>query len=204
MANVSTRREGPLLYEMLVVNGPEAGRRYSIGGTQILGRDPSCDLTTEESSVSRRHARLSARHDGLWVEDLGSTNGTVVNGARITGHRAVATGDSICFGELQVRVVTSGQKADELAGSNGGGPAVCSECGGRRVVPCPTTQRCLFCGGSGWKSETRYDMLTKQYRTQSRMCGCHLGQVNCTKCRGTGQRPCACQRAPRRRWGWWR
>lgn len=54
--------------------------------------------------VSTRHAVLEPRPDGLWVEDVGSTNGTFVNGARVTTARLLAPGDVVRIGRTDLRV----------------------------------------------------------------------------------------------------
>jgi len=55
--------------------------------------------------ASARHARFEARNDGVWVEDLGSTNGTFVNGARVTTPRRLDGGDVVRVGQTELRVV---------------------------------------------------------------------------------------------------
>ena len=54
--------------------------------------------------ASAQHARVEARGDGLWVEDLGSTNGTFVNGARVTTPRKLQPGDVLRVGQTDMRV----------------------------------------------------------------------------------------------------
>jgi len=73
-------------------------------GESILGRDDSADLAFPgESSVSRRHARIVRTGGSVEVEDLGSTNGTYINGARISAATPLSPGDSVLFGELHAR-----------------------------------------------------------------------------------------------------
>lgn len=50
----------------------------------IAGRDENCDIVIEHNSVSRQHARILCEHGSLWVEDLGSKNGTFIKGKRIS------------------------------------------------------------------------------------------------------------------------
>lgn len=57
-----------------------------------------------DSTVSSRHATISSRGDGLWVEDAGSTNGTFVNGARVTSARLLQAGDVIRIGHTDLLV----------------------------------------------------------------------------------------------------
>ncbi|MGI5446090.1 FHA domain-containing protein [Streptomyces sp. CA-243310] len=69
-----------------------------------IGRDPGNGLRLTHETVSRAHAELSLR-DGLWVlKDLGSANGTTVNGRRVTGSAVVREGDEIGFGRMTFRL----------------------------------------------------------------------------------------------------
>ncbi|RSS84378.1 DUF1707 and FHA domain-containing protein [Streptomyces sp. WAC06614] len=69
-----------------------------------IGRDPGNGLRLTHETVSRAHAELSLR-DGLWVlKDLGSTNGTTVNGRRVTGSAVVRDGDQVGFGRVVFRL----------------------------------------------------------------------------------------------------
>jgi pSer/pThr/pTyr-binding forkhead associated (FHA) protein len=63
-----------------------------------IGRGPECELVLRDSRVSRRHARLTARDGVLVLTDLGSTNGTRVNGHRVT-EVVLGAGDRILLGE---------------------------------------------------------------------------------------------------------
>ncbi|MDT9690167.1 DUF1707 and FHA domain-containing protein [Streptomyces sp. P9(2023)] len=69
-----------------------------------IGRDPVNGLRLSHETVSRLHAELSLQ-GGLWVlRDLGSTNGTTVNGRRVTGAVAVRAGDAVGFGQMTFRL----------------------------------------------------------------------------------------------------
>jgi DNA-binding winged helix-turn-helix (wHTH) protein len=72
-------------------------------GDNIIGRDPSCSIWIDAPGVSRRHARIQvpppAEDEGPTVEDLGSTNGTDVNGRPITGSMRLDDGDTVTLGE---------------------------------------------------------------------------------------------------------
>ncbi len=65
------------------------------GSRLVLGRSPDCDVVLASDSVSRQHAELVAHGETWSVRDLGSRNGTGVNGARITGERALQPGDVV-------------------------------------------------------------------------------------------------------------
>ena len=69
-----------------------------------FGRGGQNDVPLDgDEFVSARHARFQARRDGAWVEDVGSTNGTFVNGERLTGPRLLKPGDTITVGETELR-----------------------------------------------------------------------------------------------------
>jgi hypothetical protein len=72
-------------------------------GDQTVGRENAALTIGGESSVSRTHARLTRTGDAVMLEDAGSTNGTFVNGQRLSGPRALVPGDSVQFGAVQYR-----------------------------------------------------------------------------------------------------
>jgi hypothetical protein len=84
----------------LVINeGPRAGSEHPVDGELILGREhPSADLVIPDPGVSRRHARLLPDKGTVILEDLGSSNGTYVNGQRISGPVELGTGDEVQIG----------------------------------------------------------------------------------------------------------
>ncbi len=77
--------------------------------TMTLGRDPECDHPLDYPMVSWRHARLSREGGQVTIEDLGSTNGTFVNGQRITGTVAIEPGDVIGLGSYSFTLTATGQ-----------------------------------------------------------------------------------------------
>ena len=73
-------------------------------GDQItIGRDPANSITINDAEISRRHARLTYQGGKYVLEDLGSTNGTFVNGIRVQGEQPLANGDSLRFGAVTMR-----------------------------------------------------------------------------------------------------
>lgn len=85
----------------LVVLQPKIrkGSAYPIGGELTLGRSPSNAIgLPDDTFASGLHARVFRRDGGVWVEDLGSTNGTHLNGARISGIEPVVQGDRLQVG----------------------------------------------------------------------------------------------------------
>src|SRR5512147_1447660 len=65
----------------------------------IIGRDPGVDLVIPSAAVSRRHARLMREGEGYLIEDLGSSNGTFLNGQRLKERCPLRSGDQIRFGQ---------------------------------------------------------------------------------------------------------
>jgi pSer/pThr/pTyr-binding forkhead associated (FHA) protein len=92
--------------------GPEEGKVFELDQeTIILGRDVTNDIILSDAEVSRRHSRLSLSAQGYVLEDLGSTNGTFVNGERLSGPYLLIPGDQI--GLSQKLVLSYDLVADE-------------------------------------------------------------------------------------------
>src|SRR5690606_31558467 len=88
-----------------VLLGRERGRVYALGGrTYVLGRGSDCDLVLASDIVSRRHATIAVTPTHLRVLDLGSSNGTFINGARIIGEGSVAPNDILMVGDVALRL----------------------------------------------------------------------------------------------------
>ena len=76
-------RPEPRPLRRLASPGFRPGAALEVGGVSTIGRDHDCTVRLDgDEFASARHARIDPRPDGVWVEDLGSTNGTFVNGAR--------------------------------------------------------------------------------------------------------------------------
>jgi pSer/pThr/pTyr-binding forkhead associated (FHA) protein len=83
----------------------QPGATVEIETALHVGRGAENGLRLEDDDyVSSRHARFEPRPDGLWVEDVGSTNGTYVNGARVTSARLLQSGDVVRIGQTDLQV----------------------------------------------------------------------------------------------------
>lgn len=84
---------------LLLLSGPSAGRRYEVVSEVSIGRSPSCEIQLDDDKVSRRHAHVFLSEGQMRVRDLGSRNGTLVNGERLQGEARLVPGDRIQVGE---------------------------------------------------------------------------------------------------------
>jgi pSer/pThr/pTyr-binding forkhead associated (FHA) protein len=95
-------------YQLIMRTGPTPGAVFALEGDQLtIGRDSTNEITINDAEVSRRHARLTFQGGKFVLEDLGSTNGTFVNGQRLAGPRVLKAGEVVSFGEQIVLVFES-------------------------------------------------------------------------------------------------
>ena len=92
---------------LVVAHSPaiEEGTEYSLDSSAVtIGRSAQNVVSIEgDEFASARHARVEPRRDGVWVNDLGSTNGTYVNGVRVDRQRKLVDGDLVRTGETELR-----------------------------------------------------------------------------------------------------
>ncbi len=92
-----------------VISGPNAGAEFSMqrSSTYVIGKDPNiCDIVFQDLSVSRQHARLSVDdNDHVFIEDLGSRNGVIVNGELISGKKELVSEDLVGLGTTSFLVI---------------------------------------------------------------------------------------------------
>ena len=82
--------------------GGRSGEVFSVAGDQMtIGRSPEAEVFLDDVTVSRNHALLVRRRDGLYIDDLGSLNGTYVNRRRIESHR-LQNGDELQVGKYKL------------------------------------------------------------------------------------------------------
>ncbi len=86
-------------YFLEIIEGPDKGQIFTLQDADVfIGRHGQCDLVLHDPEVSRRHVKLASGENGWLLDDLGSTNGSFVNGQRIT-HQTTAPGDRIQIGQ---------------------------------------------------------------------------------------------------------
>lgn len=99
------RRRPAVPTRLVIVEPPaRAGTEFALGPDMTVGRAPGCDLVFDEQYVSQVHTRIFSREGAAFVEDLGSTNGTWVNGARAVGQTPARLGDRIQVGNVVMEV----------------------------------------------------------------------------------------------------
>ena len=98
-------RRGRAGGRLRVVEPPAArGRNYELGDELTMGRAPGCQVAVDDTFVSQLHARIFRRDGQLYLEDLGSTNGTYLNRKKVTGPVALRRGDRIQVGKTVLEV----------------------------------------------------------------------------------------------------
>lgn len=90
-------------FQLVVRRGPQPGEIFPVSGTVMtIGRDARNDIVINDPEVSRQHAQLSLQAQGYLITDQGSTNGTFVNGRRLTAPHRLSDGDEVGLGETVV------------------------------------------------------------------------------------------------------
>ena len=103
-------------YRLVMRSGPTVGKTFLLEKVETtMGRDLSNDVVINDSEASRRHARIFLQGGNYIIEDLGSTNGTSVNGQRLMGPYVLRPGELIMFGESISLLFEMVQSADEAA-----------------------------------------------------------------------------------------
>jgi hypothetical protein len=97
---------------LIILNGADSGRpagtSLPVASVSAIGRDLDNEIVLADPTVSGRHAVINLREGAWWVEDLGSTNGTYVNGATVELGRPTISrsGDTVRVGAVRMRLVT--------------------------------------------------------------------------------------------------
>jgi len=98
-ASMSTPVAGAITSAIVLADGT----RHVLDTERVtIGRQSGCTITIRDTNVSREHVQLRRRPNGWTLRDLGSTNGTKLNGVRVEGEQLLANGDVIMLGAIQV------------------------------------------------------------------------------------------------------
>ncbi len=89
--------------QIVMRSGPIPGSSYYLDKPEVsMGRDLANDIPVPDAEISRRHARFIVKPDGVYIEDLGSTNGTFLNGVRLSAPKRLSNGDLVTLAESTV------------------------------------------------------------------------------------------------------
>ena len=112
--------------EIRVTEGPLKGRRSSVPDDGLrLGRSSSCEISIPDPALSRNHCLFETRDGGLWVTDLASANGTIVNEVQLgPDSQCLQLGDVVFVGDSALQVVAAGEKVPAPASAPAGESAL--------------------------------------------------------------------------------
>lgn len=96
------------------VSGTTFGRVFPLKGTTVLGRHSDCDVHVSGNEVSRHHCKIHLKPNGLTIEDLGSANGTYVNGKRVDNSTTIKPGDELRIDNVRFMVLTPGMEVEAV------------------------------------------------------------------------------------------
>lgn len=98
--------EPPKGCRLIIVAGPDLGLEWAFKQSEIvIGRDEDCELVISDIAVSRKHSKIALENGRFIIVDLGSGNGTWLNGDRVDGSQDLSPGDEIVIGERTLRFV---------------------------------------------------------------------------------------------------
>jgi pSer/pThr/pTyr-binding forkhead associated (FHA) protein len=131
---------------LVVRQGPQAGMSFAITGNQVvLGREEGMDIALQDPESSRRHSLISWQGGQYVIEDLGSTNGTFVNGVQLTSPQVLNPGDSIGIGQTAlVFHVSSSQPVSRYGAPPQQAPVYAPSAGPAAEQGSKTTQYVLY------------------------------------------------------------
>lgn len=99
------RHEAAYDWVLEVVSGPLSGKRYGVAADVIVGRSSGCELTIPVAHISRRHLRFRMSDEGLLLEDLGSSNGTLLNNRLVAAPTLLHHHDMVEVPNVKIRVL---------------------------------------------------------------------------------------------------
>ena len=118
LASLSMASPPEARWMIKVITGPNAGAEFYMhkGKTYVLGKDPElCDIIFQDLSVSRQHARLTVdENDTVYIEDLGSRNGTLVGGKMITDRHPLVSEDQVSLGTTTFLLIDREQSRETV------------------------------------------------------------------------------------------
>ncbi len=109
---------------LLLSGGPEAGQVFALSKALLtIGRGSECDVVIADDSISRQHAQILRQESGWYVQDLGSRNGTAVNGQRLSAPQRLEDGDTLTIGAVSLRYLATSPAEESQAADARPSPA---------------------------------------------------------------------------------
>lgn len=87
-------------HNLFILRSKAGGKAYPLQGEMLVGREEDCSIPIDSGHISRYHAKINMSSNGVYIEDLHSTNGTFVNGSKIKGRVKLAIGDEVSFDDV--------------------------------------------------------------------------------------------------------
>lgn len=101
-----------MTWKLQAITGEFAGQEINIDRDMLVGRHQDADILLQSAEISRRHAAFLLKEQGLWLQDLNSSNGTFVNEVRIQNETLLNSGDTIQFASLKFTVSAAASALD--------------------------------------------------------------------------------------------
>jgi len=110
----------PIACALEIVHGPHRGTRFRLAaGRTVIGRHPSCGIVLDAASVSRQHAAIEVAGDRAWIEDLGSRNGTALDGRKVAERQPLLDGQQVRIGDQRLTFFSNAPATVENAIESG-------------------------------------------------------------------------------------
>lgn len=101
-----------MTWKLQAITGEFAGQEINIDRDMLVGRHQDADILLQSAEISRRHAAFLLKEQGLWLQDLNSSNGTFVNEVRIQNETLLNSGDTIQFASLKFTISAAASALD--------------------------------------------------------------------------------------------
>lgn len=134
-------------YQLVMHSGPTPGKTFPLEGDVLtIGREASNQIAINDAEISRKHSQLVLQGGKYVLTDLGSTNGTFVNGQRVTGQHVLQPGEVISLGEQINLLFEAIQVSDPNATMLSAGKAPARAAARPRPAPQPEPQPAAYAG----------------------------------------------------------
>ena len=106
-----------MTWKIQAITGELTGQEISIDRDMLVGRHQTADILLQQSEISRKHAAFLLKEQALWLQDLGSSNGTYVNDVQITAETLLKQGDIVQFASLKFSVFEPAKALEDVVES---------------------------------------------------------------------------------------